>query len=257
MRISLTTVIALLLAFPWGNAQAALRQPITVQTLGGHLLVECFSGSTNASLPTVLILSGSKGFGSPAYGEIGQTFLDAGLQACLVHFLTPADLSAIDSAGSSEARERYYAKRQAAWIAGIEGVVSYFNALPAHAGKVGLLGISLGAEMATAVSADRSDIGALVIVDGSFPDGYSQPVHSLPPLYLIWGSEDRTFPLAVGLNLQHMAQHLGRATSIDVYKGGPHNFFLLPGTPQAQAAHLSAARFLLSQLSGSDRSDKK
>jgi dienelactone hydrolase len=235
-----------------GNTHAAQRYPVTVQTPGSSVLVECFSSNTHASLPIVLILSGSKGFGSPAYEEIGQTFLDAGLQACLVHFLSPADLHAIDEAGSSAARERYYARRQSEWIAAIQMVISYFNARPHHAGKVGLLGISLGAEMALAASANRADAAALVIVDGDFPDGYAQPVRSLPPLYLIWGSADRTFPLSVGLNLQRMAGHLNDPVKLDIYKDGAHDFFLRPSMPQAQAAHVSAARFLASQLSHSD-----
>ncbi|GFZ88859.1 dienelactone hydrolase family protein [Dyella caseinilytica] len=247
-HIIFNTLVALLLGFYLRNAEAASRQPLTVQTPNGSVLIECFA-STHATLPTVLILSGSKGFGSPAYDEIGKTFLDAGLQACLVHFLSPTDLSAIGSAGNSEARERYYAKRQSAWLVDIRGAISYFNARPNHVGKVGLLGISLGAEMAAAVSANSADIGALVIVDGNFPDGYSQPVRSLPPLHLIWGSADRTFPVPVGLNLQRIARHLVDAADIDIYKDGAHDFFLRPKTQQAQAAHVSAAHFLMSKLS--------
>jgi dienelactone hydrolase len=231
-----------------GSARAASRLPVTVKTPGGSILVECFANTKNTLLPIVLILSGSKGFGSPAYDEIGKTFLGSGLQPCLVHFLSPADLTAIDSAGSSEARERYYAKRQSEWIASVKAVISYFNARADHVGKVGMLGISLGAEMALAVSANSTDLGALVIVDGNFPDGYSQKVTSLPPLYLIWGSEDHTFPLTMGRGLQEMARHLGGHVKLDVYQGGSHGFFVQQESLLAEAAHLSAARYLASQL---------
>jgi dienelactone hydrolase len=251
MRVRLTTLLVLLLTACFGSARATTRQPLTVQTPGGNVLVECFADTAHAPLPTVVVLSGSKGFASPAYEEIGQTFLSAGLQACLVHFLSSADLSAIASAGSSETRERYYAKRQSEWISSIQDVVTYLNVRPHQVGKVGVLGISLGAEMAAAVSANSKRIGALVIVDGDFPDGYSQPVRSLPPLHLIWGSADRTFPLSAGLKLQEMARHLGDTAKLDVYKGAPHDFFLRPKTMQAQAAHLDAANFLRSQLSSS------
>jgi hypothetical protein len=52
----------------------------------------------------------------------------------------------------------------------------------------------------------RTDIDALVLVDGGFPNGYSQPVRSLPPLLLIWGSADQTFPLLIGQELQRTAK---------------------------------------------------
>lgn len=249
MRIYFSFTLALLFVFLLGNAQAATRKSFDVATPDGKVLVEYFADSTNATRPAVLILSGSKGFGSPAYDEIGQTFRAAGLDAYLVHFLSPADLSAIASAGSSAARMRYYATRQAEWIADVRSVVSYFNTRRPYAGKVGVLGISLGAEMAAAASANRSDIGALVLVDGGFPDDYPQTVHSLPPLHLIWGSTDRTFSLSIALDLQRTARQRGESVGLDVYQGGAHDFFLKLNTHQTLTAHLSAAKFFLSQLS--------
>lgn len=40
----------------------------------------------------------------------------------------------------------------------------------------------------------RADIDALVLVDSGFPNGYSQPVRSLPPRLLIWGALIRLSP---------------------------------------------------------------
>jgi dienelactone hydrolase len=249
MRPFICLATALLLAALVATAQASSRQSFIVQTSGARITVDCFAACADASHPAVLILSGSKGFGSPAYDEIGDTFRRAGLNAYLVHFLSPDDLSAIAAAGSSAARVRYYTRRQSQWIAAVSDVVSYFNHRPHATGKAGVLGISLGAEIAAATSANNANIGALVIVDGSFPDGYSQPVHSLPPLLLVWGSADRTFPLPMGLSLQKLARRLGQTPDLEIYKGGAHDFFLNPGTPQARAAHWSAANFLVSQLS--------
>jgi dienelactone hydrolase len=128
-------------------------------------------------------------------------------------------------------------------------VASYLNARPGQPGKVGVLGISLGAQIAAAASANRTDIGALVLVDGGFPRGYPQPVRPLPPLRLIWGDADKTFPLSIARELHRMAQGLGGSASLDVYEGGTHDFFLKSGTTQADAARRNAANFLASQLS--------
>ena len=166
-----------------------------------------------------------------------------------MHVLSRRDLEAITSAGSVRARIGYHAQRQADWIAAVHGVIAYLDTQPGHAGRIGVLGISLGAQIAAASAAGRTDLGALVLVDGGFPNGYSGPVRSLPPLQLIWGSADRIFPLSIGQDLHRMAQDLGGPVSLDVYQGGAHDFFLKSGTQQAEAAHQSAANFLATRLS--------
>jgi len=249
MRIIFAVILALLPLALIGNAQAATRGQFTVQTSSGEILVESFASSAGGPRPAVLILSGSKGFGSSAYDEIGRIFSAAGLDTYLVHVLSQHGLEAITSAGSARARIGYYAQRQSDWIAAVHGVVTYLNTQPPHVGRVGVLGISLGAQIAAASAAERTDIGALVLVDGGFPNGYSRPVRSLPPLQLIWGSADRTLPLSIGQDLHRMAQGLGGPVSLDVYQGGAHDFFLKSGTQQAEAAQQSAATFFAMRLS--------
>ncbi|MGI2036318.1 alpha/beta hydrolase [Rhizobium panacihumi] len=183
------------------------------------------------------------------YDKIGQTFQAAGLNAYLVHVLSAADLDAIVTAGSARARIAYYAQRLPDWISAVHGVATYLDGQSRHGGKVGVLGISLGAQIASAATVGQADVDALVLVDGGFPNGYAQPVRSLPPLHLIWGSSDQTFPLSIGRELQQMAQQLGGPVSLDVYEGGGHDFFLKAGTRNASAAHRSAADFLTSHLS--------
>lgn len=249
MRLFNIIIAILALAlFPAGaNAQSS-RQQFTVPTASGGILVENFGDCANATCPAVVILSGSKGFGAAVYDEIGQTFRAAGLNAYLVHALSAADLDAIATAASARARIAYYAQRLPDWISAVQGVAAHLERQPHHGGKVGILGISLGAQIASAASVGRSDIDALVLVDGGFPNGYSQPVRSLPPLHLIWGSADRTFPLSIGQGLERTAQQLGGSVILDVYEGGAHDFFLRSGTRNAGAAHQSAAEFLSSHL---------
>ncbi|UNZ53951.1 alpha/beta hydrolase [Agrobacterium tumefaciens] len=126
--------------------------------------------------------------------------------------------------------------------------ISHLESQSRHGGRVGVLGISVGAQIALAVSVGRTDIDALVLVDGGFPNGYSRPVRSLPPLHLIWGSADRTFPLSIGRELRRTTQRLGGPVSLDVYEGDTHDFFLRSGTLNADAAHQSVANFLVSYL---------
>ncbi len=250
MRLFSSTMSALIVALFAAGANAQLsRHQFTVPTPEGGVPVESFGNCVNVTCPAVLILSGSKGFGAPVYGEIGQTFQAAGLKAYLVHALSAADVDTIAKAGSASARVAYYARRLPDWVSAVQGVASYLKAQPRHGGKVGVLGISLGAQIASAASVGRSDIAAVVLVDGGFPNGYSQPVHSLPPLMLIWGGADQTFPVSTGRELQRTAQKLGGPVTLDLYEGGAHDFFLRSGTRNAGAAHQSAADFLASHLS--------
>ncbi|WP_236742502.1 dienelactone hydrolase family protein [Agrobacterium tumefaciens] len=230
------------------NAQSSRKQ-FTVPTDSGGVLVESFGDCSNVTCPAILILSGSRGFGASVYDAVGRTFRAAGLNAYLVHTLSADDLATIATAGSSRARIAYYAQRLPDWTSAVQSVVTHLDGQPRHGGKVGILGISLGAQLASASSVGRADVDALVLVDGGFPHGYSQPVRSLPPLLLIWGSADMIFPLSIGRELQRTAQQLGGPVTLDVYEGGAHDFFLRSGTRDAVAAHHKAAEFLAEYLS--------
>lgn len=156
--------------------------------------------------------------------EWQQGLLSPRLQRDRTDVLPAADLRALATAGSARARIAYSGQRLPDWISAVQGVLAYLEGQPCHDGKVGVLGISLGAQIASAASVGRGDINALVLVDGGFPNGYSQPVRSFPPLHLIWGSADQTFPLSIGRVLQRMAQQLGGPVTLDIYEGGAHDF---------------------------------
>ncbi len=230
------------------STAASARDSFLVPTPTGEVIVERLGDCSEAFCPAVIILSGSRGFGAQVYDEIGQTFRAVGLNAYLVHVLTAADLAVIANANGASSRIAYYADRLEGWTSDVGAVAAYLKKLPKHGGKVGLLGISLGAQIASAESVGKTNIDALVLVDGGFPNGYSQHVDSLPPLLLIWGSDDQTFPLSVGAALKKTAQQIEVPVTFDVYQGGAHDFFLRAGTSNASAAHQSAASHLLTWL---------
>lgn len=180
---------------------------------------------------------------------MARVIKSAGLNAYLVHVLSPADLSVIKTAESASERMAYYTQRLPKWIASVQGVVAFLKDQPRHGGQIGLMGISLGAQIASAASVGSSSIEALVLVDGGLPNGYSQPIRSLPPLHLIWGGADRTFPLSVGRDLERKAKQLGGPVILNVYRGEPHDFFLKSGNDNAAVALRSAAGFLAMYLS--------
>ena len=135
----------------------------------GDIEVERFGNCSEAICPAVLILSGSRGFGASAYDEIGQEFPATGLNAHLVHVLTQADLDVIAKADGARARISFYAERREDWMAGAGSVAAYLEGRPRHGGKVGVLGISLGAQIAAAASSGQTNIDALVLSMAASP----------------------------------------------------------------------------------------
>ncbi|MBD8689738.1 dienelactone hydrolase family protein [Rhizobium skierniewicense] len=247
MRLFCCTLVFVLSMCGIGNASP--RQQYSVPTSDGQVLIESFGDCNKPACPGVMILSGSRGFESAAYDEIGRVLKAGGLNAYLVHVLSPADLSAIVNAGSASSRMAYYHQRLPKWIASVHRVAAFLTDQPRHGGQVGIIGVSLGAQIASAASVESSKIDALVLVDGGLPSGYSQPIRSLPPLHLIWGSADRTFPLSIGRDLERKAKQLGVPATLNVYQGEPHDFFLKSGNGNAVVALRSAADFLAMYLS--------
>jgi dienelactone hydrolase len=225
------------------------RKQATIATASGPVVVEGFENCEEEICPAVLILSGSRGFGSNVYEEIGQTFQAAGMNAYLVHVLSPADLNAVAKAGSAKARIAYYAKRTPHWVSAVRDVVAYLKVQPNSSGKVGIMGVSLGAQIAFAASVGQPNIDALALVDGGPRDAYSEPFRELPPLLLIWGGNDRVFSVSGATQLKLRAQKLGGPVEFKVYDGGAHDFFLKSGTRNATAAHQQAISFFTLYLS--------
>ncbi|AIC28105.1 hypothetical protein IE4771_CH03011 [Rhizobium etli bv. mimosae str. IE4771] len=111
MRLVIIAIAAIIIALVAAGANAQPRQQLTVSTPVGGILVESFSDCAKATCPAVVILSGSKGFGSPVFDEIGETFRAAGLNAYLVHVQSSADLDAIATASGARERIAYYARQ--------------------------------------------------------------------------------------------------------------------------------------------------
>ncbi len=243
----LAAAVSLLFACSDG-ARAVERTAFSVPVPDGLVQVDGVAIGGDEKRPAVIVLSGSKGFASPAYVEVAEAFERAGIDVFLVHLLSEVDLDAISQAGSAKKRIAYYATRLPRWIAAVRAVVDRLDAEPRHANRVGVLGISLGAQIAAAASVEHDRIRALVLVDGGFPEGATTSLRTLPPSRLIWGSSDRVFPLPVAEKLMATARALHRSVTLKIYDGGPHDFFLKTASPQARDAQRDAAEFFAGHL---------
>ncbi|MBF2716022.1 alpha/beta hydrolase [Agrobacterium vitis] len=229
-------------------SRANARQTVIVKTTQGDIAIETFERRAPQKRPAAIILSGSKGFRSAAYDDLAQSLDKAGLDAYLVHAVSDADLTAIGHAKGAAGRIQYYTSHIARWSAAVRDVLLFLKRQSPENRKIGVLGISLGAQIAITATVNRQAANALVLVDGGFPAGYSQSVRTAPPLLVVWGSEDRVFPVSMARALSEQAKSLGTETELSIFDGGSHDFFLKPETSLAKQAHERAARFLAERL---------
>ncbi|MCE6073363.1 alpha/beta hydrolase [Agrobacterium vitis] len=244
----LATTVLCLAFIACSPSQANDRQTATIKTTQGDIAIEAFERRASHKRPAIIILSGSKGFRSAAYDNLAQSLDKAGLDAYLVHAVSDADLTAIGHAKGAAGRIQYYTSHMAQWSAAVRDVLLFLKAQSPEDRKIGVLGISLGAQIAITATVNRQDANTLVLVDGGFPAGYSQSVRTIPPLLIVWGSEDRVFPVSMARALSEQAKPLGTEAEFSIFDGGSHDFFLKPETPLAKQAHERAARFLAEQL---------
>jgi dienelactone hydrolase len=234
-----------------GGCSTALgAQSVTLRlaTIQREFLVTGFQNSGAASRPAVLVLSGAKGYDSTVYSLLATDLNASGIDVFLIHYISNADALAMESAGSARARIAYYAKRMPDWIETIRVTMGAIRRLPVYQSKIGVLGVSLGAMPVTVVSSNSSEIDASTIVDGSFPADFQSRVRLLPPLLMIWGSDDRVFPLSAGTKLRDLARSLGGAAELRAYSGEGHAFFLEPNNASATDARQRIVGFFSSEL---------
>ncbi len=208
--------------------------------------VEIFSSEKNGPRPAVVILSGSKGFASPAYDGIARQFSGAGIDVYLAHLLTADDLHQINSLQGAKQRINYYEERRKDWIGSTIKLLTALGNRPEYQGRIGVLGISLGAESAALAISSGAPADAVVLVDGA--PSRTTPSTKTPPFKLIWGSHDTVFPLTTGQRVVQEVNKAGGRATLNIFQGG-HDFFL-KDTKQASEAYKTAIQFFKSELDG-------
>lgn len=228
-----------------GDARAEV---LTLPGSERRLSLTSFTISGAAPRPAVLVLSGTRGFGAKAYKRLANTLNAAGIDAFFVHFLSEEDIAEIERAASVASRKAIYARRWDEWMASVRAAVETIETRPLYRGRLGLLGVSLGAAVATAAAADNPRVAALVAIDGSASEDALDKAKSIPPLLAIWGSADQLFSVAMGERLRDVASALGVEAELEVYEREPHAFFLEHENKQAISALTRVREFLSERL---------
>jgi carboxymethylenebutenolidase len=228
------------------------KQDFTVTTAERLVAVRRYAAAGNDVRPAVLVLHGRSGPApkprfAAAYDRYATALANVGIDAYLVSYFSESDGKAMLS--DDEAfRATVRAQRYPAWIDAIRGIANAVARRPEASGRVGLLGFSLGGNLAAATAASDPSIAALVVFYGGIPDAVAGRVLHLPPTLELHGDADEEAPLSGGKALIETARALGAPAEQVVYPGARHGFDFDPNRSDSKDAQARAIEFLQRHL---------
>ena len=247
-RSALAFVAAL--ATPLG-ARAKPAEPLSVAADEGPVALTRQAADRDDRRAAVLILHGARNveLDPRAYERYATALADAGLDAYLARYFTPADAQALDPRTSTRgSRSAYNSARFAGWSRRVSSVVGAILARPESAGRIGLLGFSLGGFVAAQAAAEDARVNALAVLYGGLPDAMVPQVKHLPPVLELHGDADRTVPPAKGAELVRRARTLGAPAEQVIYPGRAHGFDFADKDPMTADAVARVVRFFRASL---------
>lgn len=207
-------------------AGADAPEPIVESTAnfdshGQSVAVEQFEPKGPGAHPAVVILHGAGGMqiGGVAFRVFGRELARRGYVALIPHYF---DRTRTVMAGGDDATIR---KNFAAWMETVADTVTYAAGRPnVDAGRIGLLGFSLGGYLSLSTAALDPRIKAVVEFFGGLPDALAANAAKLPPTLILHGDADTIVPVAEAHKLQRLLQEHKVPYEIHIYPDAGHGF---------------------------------
>jgi carboxymethylenebutenolidase len=216
-----TLALALALCCFISSARAApVAHELTIAVTERTITVSGFLAAGDGPHPTLLLLHGGQGFTRQLadYRRYASDLADAGFDAYLVTYYSPADLTGLATG------QNLFASRLPAWAKLVSEVAGALAKADRASGAVGLIGFSNGGILAVAAGALDARIDAAVVYYGAIPFALKTPITRLPPLLILHGDADRIIPVTAGKNLAQKAREVGAKGDLVIYEGAGHGF---------------------------------
>jgi len=206
--------------------------------------VTYFRAPGEALRPSVLLLHGAIGFDAQIanYDHYCSELAGNGMDAYLVYYYSPDDQRHMTSGTD------VFAPRFAAWARLVDDLANDLLAESQSNGRVGLIGFSNGAILASGASALDPHITAAVIYYGGAPFPINDQVRRFPPLLILHGDADTIIPVDRGKELASLATRLGSTVDLVIYPGAAHGFGSKLNTKDGSDALARTVTFLAKQL---------
>ena len=237
-------VVATIAAVSLAHAQSIKGQGLTLAAPERPVHVTLFKAPGDAPRPKLLLLHGAGGFGRQLanYNRFGSDLAQAGFDAYLVYYYSDADQRSMD-AGQDVFETRY-----TAWAKLVDDLADSLAKQKDSNGRVGLIGFSNGAILASGASGLDANIGAAVIYYGAEPWPLKTPIKHWPPLLILHGDADQVINVSAGKELATAAKRLGGPVELVIYSGESHGFAVRPDDKNATDAQKRALAFLKQNL---------
>lgn len=198
-----------------------------------RITLERYEPLGEGPFPTVLLLHGRDGltWADLKYRPLARELADHGFAVFLVHYF-----------GAPRPERDATDERQfLGWIERVRAALTYAAAqLRVDAGRLGLVGISLGGYLALAVAARDSRVRAVVECCGGLPEPVVRELRRMPPVLVLHGTDDAVVPVAEADRVERLLTEKGLSCEKVLYPGEGHEL--------GPVAALDAARRTLSFL---------
>jgi carboxymethylenebutenolidase len=219
-------------------------QKITLPASERPVSVTYFRAPGDGKRPAALLLHGAGGFDAQiaSYDQYASQLAENGIDAYLVYYYSGADQQ------SMRHGDDVFQNRYGAWAKLVDDLADGLLKSADSNGKVGLVGFSNGALLASGASARDPKITAAVIYYGGAPWPGVGPVTRFPPLLILHGDADTVIPVTEGRFLADMAHQFGAPADLVIYPGERHGFGSRLTTANGADALKRTIAFLRKQL---------
>lgn len=244
MRVFARALLAFGLLPSTANAADIEGRHIVLPAMERQVNVTYFRAPGEAPRPSVLLLHGALGFDAQiaAYDRYASELANHGMDAYLVYYYSPNDQRSMSSGTD------VFVARYAAWARLVDDLADDVAAEKQSNGKVGLIGFSNGALLASGASALDPHVNAAVIYYGGTPFPISDQVTRFPPLLILHGDADAIIPVDRGQELASLARQLGGTADLVIYPGERHGFGSRLNTKNGADALARTLTFLAKEL---------
>src|SRR4051794_14476114 len=154
--------------------------------------IDQFEPHTDSPHPALLVLHGSGGAASYWMDQFGPALNKFGAAIYAPHYFDKTDTQWATTEIILDGRHFI------AWLKAVQDALDYVAGRPnVDPGRIGVVGVSLGAYLAVALGIEERRIGAVVEISGGVPLGWEDRVHSgMAPVLMVHGEQDRTVPVS-------------------------------------------------------------
>lgn len=191
-----------------GAGMIALPMPLSAQSPAPAVPVQRF-GATGGARGTLVLIYGSDGLTNPGrYHLAAQMLVGLGYTVLMPDYFR--------ATGDSRARYGDIRTKFTDWLAALEGVLA---TLPA--GRIGIVGFSLGGALALALGARNPRVAAVVNFFGFIPEGLERATR-LAPTLILHGAADRVVPVSNATAIERVLASRGVPVELQIYPGEGH-----------------------------------